>query len=91
MNQAVTEYTSQNYDQAEALAIEAYLENYEFIEAPPSEKDEVLMESTEVMLREQLRQLIQSKVSAEEIQQHIDNINSNLDRAEVLLMRGETP
>jgi hypothetical protein len=31
----------------------------EFIEAPLAEKDEALMENTEVMLREQLRQLIQ--------------------------------
>ena len=44
------------------------------------------MENTEVMLREQLRQLIQNKVSLEELQQHIDKINSNLDKAEELLV-----
>ena len=36
------------------------------------------------MLREQLRQLIQDRVSIEEIQQPIDNINNNLDKAEKL-------
>jgi hypothetical protein len=61
-----------------------YLDNFEFIEAPLAEKDEALMENTEIMLREQLRQLIQNKVSAEELR-HIDKINSNLDKAEELL------
>jgi hypothetical protein len=37
------------------------------------------------MLREQLRQLIQNQVPTEQLQQHIDKINSNLDRAEQLL------
>ena len=49
------------------------------------------MENTEVMLREQLRQFIQNKVSAEEIQQHIEKINSNLDQSEELLVREATP
>jgi hypothetical protein len=50
-----------------------------------AEKDNALMENTEVMLREELRQLIQDRVQIEEIQHHIDNINSNLDKAEKLL------
>jgi superfamily II RNA helicase len=50
-----------------------------------AEKDNTLMENTEVMLREQLRQLIQNKVSIEELQEHIDKINSDLDKAEELL------
>lgn len=49
-----------------------------------AEIDNALMENTEVMLREQLRQLIQNKVSIEEIQQPIDKINNNLDKAEKL-------
>jgi uncharacterized protein YeeX (DUF496 family) len=44
------------------------------------------MENTEVMLREQLRQFIQNRVPVEEIQQHIDKINSNLEKAEGLLV-----
>ena len=35
-------------------------------------------------IREQLRQLIQDRVSIEEIQQPIDKINNNLDKAEKL-------
>lgn len=85
LNQTVEAYRQQNYAEAEALATTAYLDNFEFIEAPLAEKDEALMENTEVMLREQLRQLIQNKVSLEELQQHIDKIQINLDKAEKLI------
>ena len=91
LNQTVKAYNRQNYEEAEALATTAYLEHFEFIEAPLAEKDEVLIENTEVMLREQLRQLIQNKVSAEGIQQHTDKINSNLYKAEELLADETTP
>ena len=85
LNQTVEAYNQQNHTEAEALATTAYLDNFEFIEAPLAEKDLELMENTEVMLREQLRQFIQNRVPVEEIQQHIDKINSNLDKAEGLL------
>ena len=85
LNQTVEAYNQQNYAEAEALATTAYLDNFEFIEAPLAEKDPELMENTEVMLREQLRQFIQNRVPVEEIQQHIDKINNNLDKAEGLL------
>ncbi|HKI07150.1 MAG TPA: hypothetical protein VKA09_02025 [Nitrososphaeraceae archaeon] len=68
LNQTVDAYRQQNYAEAEALATMAYLDNFEFIEAPLAEKDEVLMENTEAILREQLRQLIQDHVPAEQLQ-----------------------
>ena len=85
LNQTAEAYKQQDYAEAEALATTAHLDNFEFIEAPLAEKDEALMENTEIMLREQLRQLIQNKVSLEELQQHIDKININLDKAEKLI------
>jgi hypothetical protein len=88
LNQTVEAYNQQNYAEAEALATTAYIDNFEFIEAPLAEKDQALMENTEVMLREQLRQFIQNRVPVEEIQQHIDKINSNLEKAEGLLVGG---
>ena len=84
MKQTVEAYQQQNYAEAEAHTTTAYLEHFEFIEAPLAEKDEVLMENTEGMLREQLRQLIQNKVLIEELQQHIDKININY-KAEKLI------
>jgi hypothetical protein len=86
LNQTIDAYRQQNYEEAEALATTAYLDNYEFIEAPLAEKDEALMQNTELMLREQLRQLIQDHVPIEELQLHIDKINGNLKNAEVLLV-----
>jgi hypothetical protein len=85
LNQTVAAYQQENHAEAEALATTAYLDNFEFIEAPLAEKDEALMVNTEVMLREQLRQLIQNQVPVEQLQQHIEKINDNLDRAEQLL------
>jgi hypothetical protein len=85
LNQTLDAYKNQNYDEADALAIQAYLDNYEFVEAPLAEQNRTLMETTELMLREDLRQLIRTHVPIEEIQKHIDKINSNLNQAEELL------
>src|ERR671918_262708 len=90
-NGTVTEIVEyQDYSEAETLAIQAYLDNYEFIEAPLAEQNQTLMETTELMLREELRQLIQNKASLQEIQDHIDEISMNLDQAEVLLAGGSS-
>jgi hypothetical protein len=85
LNQLLSAYQSQNYEEAESIAIEAYLENYEFVEAPIAQHDQQLMEETEVMLREELRQLINDRVPVEQLQEHIASINANLDRAVNLL------
>jgi len=85
LNQTLDTYENQKYDQADTLAIQAYLDNYEFIEAPLAEQNRTLMETTELMLREDLRQLIQTHAPIEEIQEHVDKINSNLNQAEKLL------
>jgi hypothetical protein len=90
LNQIIQEYRQQNYNDAKTLAISAYLDNFEYIENLLGEKDKSLMQNIEVMLREQLRQMIQNKVSSEELQQHIDKINSNLDQAEKLLSSPST-
>ena len=81
----VSAYRSQDYQGAENIAIEAYLENYEHVEAPIAEHDQQLMEQTEVMLREELRRMITDRVPIEQIEQHIVMINGNLDRATQLL------
>ena len=90
LNQTLNAYENQDYSEAEILAIQAYLDNYEFIEAPLAEQNQTLMETTELMLREELRQLIQNKASLQEIQDHIDEISMNLDQAEVLLAGGSS-
>ena len=85
LNQTIEEYNSQNYTGAEELATSAYLDNYEYVEAPLAEKDRPLMETTEIMMREELRQMILDEVPNEELVSHIEDINNNLDRAVELL------
>jgi hypothetical protein len=83
--QLLSAYRSQDYEGAESIAIEAYLENYENVEEPIAQHDPVLMEQTEVMLREELRQMIRDRVPVEQIQQQVAMINANLDKATELL------
>src|ERR671932_625530 len=85
LNQTINEYKNQNFTGAQSLASSAYLDHFEFIEAPLEKHDKALKENTEIMLREQLRQLIKDKSPVGNIQQLINNINSNLDKAEALL------
>lgn len=69
---------------------EAYLENYEFIEAPLAEQNETLMEETEVMLREQLRDLVKDDNTETDVQMLVEKINSNLYQADILLANQTT-
>jgi hypothetical protein len=85
LTQLLGAYRSQDYQGAESIAIEVYLENYEYIEAPLAQRDQQLMEQTEIMLREELRQMVTDRVPIEQIEQHIAMINANLDRAAELL------
>ena len=85
LNRTINEYRNQNFTGAQGFASSAYLDNYEFIETPLGKVDKALNENTEIMLREQLRQAIKDKSPIENIQQLINNISSNLDKAEALL------
>jgi plastocyanin len=85
LNKTINEYRKQNFTGAQNLVSSAYLDHFEFIEAPLEKHDKALKENTEIMLREQLRQAIKDKTSEQIMQQLINNINSNLDKAETLL------
>ena len=85
LNQTIVEYQNKNFTGASALVEEAYLENYEFIEAPLAEQNETLMEETEVMLREQLRDLVKNDSTETDVQMLVEKINSNLYQADLLL------
>jgi hypothetical protein len=50
LNQTIQAHKQLNYVEDDALATSAYLDNFEFIEAPFAEKDNVLMENTEVLI-----------------------------------------
>ncbi len=86
LNKILEEYKAQNYIGAEELATVAYLENYEYVEAPLAEKNEELMEETEIMLREDLSTAIEEKAPVEQVQQLMNNINGNLEQAKQLFL-----
>ena len=85
LNQTMIEYDRQNYTGAADLADVAYIDNFEFLEAPLAEEDEQLMEETEITLREELSGLIEGRAQPQQVQELINQINGSLDQAEELL------
>lgn len=85
LNQTMIEYNRQNYTGAADLADVAYIDNFEFLEAPLAEEDEQLMEETEITLREELSGLIEERAQPQQVQELINQINGSLDQAERLL------
>jgi len=69
-------------DLAFDLVSQAYLDNYEFLEAPIGEVDVTLMKTIEDNMREELRNMIKSGQSASSVQSQIQMINSDLDKAQ---------
>jgi high-affinity iron transporter len=86
LNQTIDEYKKQNYTGAAELADVAYIDNFEFVEAPLEEKNEQLMEETEITLREDLSRLIEERAQPQQVQELINQINEQLDQAEQLLL-----
>jgi len=85
LNQTIENANNGNYQNAESLVIEAYLDNFEFLEGELAKYDESLMKDTEGLLREQWRNLIQGKDELPDIQKMIDKININLNEIEKIL------
>ncbi|HZA69127.1 MAG TPA: hypothetical protein VE548_05450 [Nitrososphaeraceae archaeon] len=85
LNQTIIEYNRQNYTGAADLADVAYIDNFEFLEAPLAEEDEQLMEETEITLREELSGLIEGRAQPQQVEELITQINGSLDQAEQLL------
>lgn len=85
LDQSVAEYGEGNAQEAKALAIEAYLENYEFIELDIAEEDRELMEKIEVDMRVELVEMIDAGESATEIESHVNAIKMDLETARAVV------
>lgn len=81
LEQVVEEYEAGNAQEARSLAIEAYLDNYEFIEADIAEQDRPLMEKIEIDMRVELVQMIDAGAPASEVAAHVEQIKSDLEVA----------
>jgi predicted secreted protein with PEFG-CTERM motif len=80
LEQTKLEYGNGNTDLALSLATKAYLDNYEFLEAPLIELDQKeLMEEVEIMLREDLRNMIKDKESISKVNSQVDVILEKID------------
>lgn len=74
-----------DYKQAEQDGITAYLDNFEFLEAPLEKHDAKLMTTIEQQMRVQLREKIQARESPSAIQDHVNAVLANLQTVESLL------
>lgn len=80
-----TAVNSGDYLAAEEIAIEAYLENFEYLEPDIEKVDEKLLESLEINMREKLREMIIQKENPETIIKFIENsILPDLTKAEAM-------
>jgi hypothetical protein len=85
LDEAVVAYQGGDAQEAKALAIEAYLDNYEFIEADIEEDDPELMERIEVDIREELVAMIDAGRPSSEIASHVTIIKADLETARGLV------
>jgi predicted secreted protein with PEFG-CTERM motif len=85
LNEAKTAYHSGDTQGAFSLVTTAYLDNYEFVEGPLGEVDPELMEKIEVDMRENLRSMIKSGASTDDVDTQIDMILSDLSVAKTVV------
>ncbi|CAE6501382.1 PEFG-CTERM sorting domain-containing protein [Candidatus Nitrosotenuis uzonensis] len=85
LNQVKEQYANGMSEEALSLATKAYLDNYEFLEGPIAKHDTKLMEEIEVMLRQELRNMINEGVSSDKIDSHVDAIVEKLHEAAMLI------
>lgn len=79
-------YAAGNYTQADSLAVEAYLDNFEHVEGPLVDAGQMqLKDDMEQLMRVQLRDMIKEKVPADQINAHVDNILDKLNLVEKAL------
>ena len=82
LNQTQMEYSKGNITSAEELAMRAYLDNFEYVEAPLEQKGKhVLKENIEDMMREELRGLIKDKVPLSQVSELINKTDIKLQEA----------
>ncbi|MBI2005297.1 MAG: PEFG-CTERM sorting domain-containing protein [Candidatus Aenigmarchaeota archaeon] len=85
LNEVKTTYRNGDAETAFALASEAYLDNYEFVEAPLAELDGELMLKIETEMREELRNMIKAGASPDEIDAQVDMILADLEVARAVI------
>jgi hypothetical protein len=78
LDQVIVAYNEGSYEESRNLAREAYIDNYEFIEADIAEEDRELMEKIEIDMRVELVQMIDDRRPASEVKAHVNQIKADL-------------
>ena len=82
LKQVSTEYKNGNYARAEELAGTAYLDNFEHVEADLQKQGQSeLVEDLEKMMVTDLRGMIRDKVSQDQLDAQISDIDAKLSQA----------
>ena len=90
--EAQSEYREGNRALALSLATKAYLDNYEFLEAPLLDVGErELMLEVEEIMRVELRSMIREGASTSAVDAHIGSILSKIDTVAAVLGVGQLP
>lgn len=90
LSEVVSSANNGDYQAANSAAIKAYLDNYEYLEAPIEKHDPELMLDIEIEMREELRQMISENRPPQEINAFVTTILSKLGEAEELLRNDPT-
>ena len=87
LNDAVNQIQDNgDYKKADKNVISAYLDNYEYLEAPIERNDPDLMVDIEIKMREELRNLIKNQESLSVIKSFVTQILDKLEEAKQLLI-----
>lgn len=90
LNNAISSIQNGNYLAADKNVSSAYLDNYEYLEAPIEEVNSTLMLQIEINMRENLRALIKNQTSLAVIEPYISNIKDDLQVSKQLLSTPST-
>ncbi len=85
LNNAISSIQNGNYLAADKNVSSAYLDNYEYLEAPLEVVNSTLMLQIETNMRENLRALIKNQTSLADIEAYISNIKDDLQVSKQLL------
>ncbi len=85
LSNVTSEVKNGNYAQADKYAVTAYLDNYEYLEAPIEKHDPSLMTTIELEMREELRGMIKAREPSQSMDAFVNGILVKLDKAEQLL------
>lgn len=85
LDQISTSYRNGNTPAALSLATAAYLDNYQFIEQDVALRDNELMEKIQRMLREELKEMISTGASPDQVDEQINTIRQDLDTARAII------